>query len=324
MEDKDDEMAEIELEREELRRRIQEKERLMDLINSRHIRGGLNEVKEFQERMEQQRMEENKKLRMQLRQEHDQKFNKDNNLSLEDQYLRQSQENQQIQQLKQNLINSQEIQEKAENDENQKDLNKVKFNSFIQGISMINMVVRIQRKWRSHLLQKNKDKIRGHYLNKLIKEFYSPISFDRVTELRKEIVQKLKSIKEIDPNDYQITTDTYLNNYKLFNEEFPIKEYLRENNFLNYYQGLELLKHLESMKNQNSLDEGKIFDLFMLDKNKEFTTKLRINEMEKAYRYKNDYYQYDTIDDFEESAILDEIDMRYNFESRENILNKKP
>ena len=63
---------------------------------------------------------------------------------------------------------------------------------------------------------------------------------------------------------------------------------------------------------------------FILDRNKEFSTKLMIDEMEKQYRFKNDVYQYTFIDEFEENNLLDEIDNRYHFESRSAILNKKP
>ena len=61
----------------------------------------------------------------------------------------------------------------------------------------------------------------------------------------------------------------------------------------------------------------------MLDKNKEFATKLLVDEMEKQYRYKNDIYEYNTIDEFEENNLLDEIDNRYHFEPRSEILKRK-
>ena len=60
----------------------------------------------------------------------------------------------------------------------------------------------------------------------------------------------------------------------------------------------------------------------MVDKNKEFSTKLLGDEMEKQYRYKNDIYEY-TIDEFEENNLLDEIDNRYHFELRSEILKRK-
>ena len=46
--------------------------------------------------------------------------------------------------------------------------------------------------------------------------------------------------------------------------------------------------------------------------------------MEKQFRSKNDIYQYTVIDDFEENQLLDDIDNRYNFENRNDIINKKP
>ena len=81
---------------------------------------------------------------------------------------------------------------------------------------------------------------------------------------------------------------------------------------------------MESLKKENALEEGSPFQLFNLDKNKEFSTKLLIDQMEKQYKFKNDVYQYTFIDEFEENKLLDEIDNRYHFEPRNVILNKKP
>ena len=81
---------------------------------------------------------------------------------------------------------------------------------------------------------------------------------------------------------------------------------------------------MDNLKPETALDSGETFKQFMLDKNKEFSTKIMIDEMEKQYRFKNDVYQDTFIDEFEENNLLDEIDNRYNFESRYDILNKKP
>ena len=45
----EDEILEAERQRNEIIKRIQEKERLIDLIQSRHVKGGLREIKEFQD-----------------------------------------------------------------------------------------------------------------------------------------------------------------------------------------------------------------------------------------------------------------------------------
>ena len=81
---------------------------------------------------------------------------------------------------------------------------------------------------------------------------------------------------------------------------------------------------MENLNPQNALEKGTQFKQFMLDKNKEFATKMKIDEMEKQFRSKNDIYQYTVIDDFEENQLLDDIDNRYNFENRNDIINKKP
>jgi hypothetical protein len=87
---------------------------------------------------------------------------------------------------------------------------------------------------------------------------------------------------------------------------------------------MDLLNYMENLKPETALEKGEQFNQFMLDKNKEFSTKLLIDQMEKQYRYKNDIYEDTFIDEFEENNLLDEIDNRYNFEPRKNILNKKP
>ena len=45
----ENEILEAERQRNEIIKRIQEKERLINLIQSRHIKGGLNQIKEFQD-----------------------------------------------------------------------------------------------------------------------------------------------------------------------------------------------------------------------------------------------------------------------------------
>ena len=87
--------------------------------------------------------------------------------------------------------------------------------------------------------------------------------------------------------------------------------------------GVDLLKYMENIKPETAFNECNQFKQFILDKNKEYSTKLMIDEMEKQYKFKNDVYQYNTIDEFEENNLLDEIDNRYNFEPRSSILDKK-
>ena len=44
----ENEILEVEKQRQEIIKRIQEKERLINLIKSRHVKGDMNEIKEFQ------------------------------------------------------------------------------------------------------------------------------------------------------------------------------------------------------------------------------------------------------------------------------------
>ena len=292
----EDEILEAERQRNEIIKRIQEKERLINLIQSRHVKGGLKEIKEFQD-----------------------KYN-----------LQKDQEEQQKQDiLKQSSLKSPTILTQKKEDEipeaqkeNEKEFANIKFNSFQQGVNYLAMVKKVQRSFRSYLLYKNKKRLRNYYLNKLIKEFYKPISYERGAELRKMLIERLKQWNVPD-SEYEDIVNKYFEEYRNFCLTFPEAERIREDNFFIYYQTLDLLKYMENIKPETALNDCNQFKQFMLDKNKEFSTKLIIDEMEKQYRYKNDVYQYNIIDEFEENNLLDEIDNRYNFEPRSVILNKK-
>ena len=297
----ENEIIEAERQRNEIIKRIQEKERLLNLIQSKHIKGGLKEIKEFQN-----------KYYLKKEQQIPQKLDEDLKKS---QMSKTSELNKDIDKNKDNNISqSKEI--------NEKELAKLKFNSFQQGVNYIAMVKKVQRAFRNYILYKNKKKLRNYYLNKLIKEFYKPISFERGAELRKILIQRLKQWRVPD-SEYEEIVNRYFEEYKNFCFSFPEVERLREDNFFTYYQCLDLLNYMENIKPETAFNENNQFKQFMLDKNKEFTTKLVMDEMEKQYRFKNDIYQYNFIDEFEENNILDEIDNRYNFEPRSVILNKK-
>ena len=210
-----------------------------------------------------------------------------------------------------------------ENNIDKKTLANLKFNSFQMGFDYISKLKMVQRAFRRYLLNKKKNLLRHYYLNKLIKEFYEPISLERGAELRKIMIQKLKQLK-VPEKDMKDIVNQYYKEYKDFCFNFPNHEKLREDNFFVYYQCIDLLNYMENLKPENALEEGGPFKQFMLDRNKEFSTKLMMDQMEKQYRFKNDVYQYTFIDEFEENNLLDEIDNRYNFEPRNEILNKKP
>ena len=284
----ENEILEVERERQEILKRIQEKERLINLIQSKHVKGGINELKDFQ----------NKYL-LKKEKEEQQKEDYINQPSL-------------------NKNESNNIPEQKEI----KELATIKFKSFQQGVNHLAMIKKIQRCFRKFILNKKKNILRNYYLNKLIKEFYRPITMERGVELRKILKQKLEQWKA-PKSEYDAILNQYFEEYKRFCITFPEVERLRENNFFIYYQSLDLLNYMENIKPETSLNECNQFNKFMLDKNKEFSTKLIIDEMEKQYKYKNDVYQYNVIDEFEENNLLDEIDNRYNFESRYSILNKK-
>ena len=287
----DNEIIEVEQQRQEIIKRIQEKERLINLIKSKHVKGDLNEIKDFQKKYIEQK-EPPSQLKPQLIEE----------------------------QKKENEI---PIEGEEENNIDKKTLANLKFNSFQYGYDYISRLKQIQRAFRRYILNKKKNLLRHYYLNKLIQEFYKPISLERGAELRKIMIQKLKQLK-VPEKDMKDIVNQYYKEYKDFCFNFPEHEKLREDNFFVYYQCIDLLNYMENLKPETALEEGGPFKQFMLDKNKEFSTKIMIDQMEKQYRFKNDVYQDTFIDEFEENNLLDEIDNRYNFEPRSEILNKKP
>ena len=291
----EDEILEAERQRNEIIKRIQEKERLINLIQSRHAKGHLQEIKEFQNNynLKQGQQSQNQEIQEDIKKSISQKPSLPQKLPFEE---------------------SKEIKEK--------ELANIKFNSFQQGVNYISMVKRLQRGYRKHILYKNKKRLRNYYLNKLIKEFYRPISYERGVELRKMLIERLKQWK-VPEADYEEIVNKYFQEYKNFCFNFPLAEKIREDNFFVYYQSLDLLNYMESINPETALNECNQFKQFMLDKNKEFATKLVLDEMERQYKYKSDVYEYNTIDEFEENNLLDEIDNRYNFEPRSSILNRK-
>ncbi len=281
----ENDIFEVERQRQEIIKRIQEKERLINLIKSKHVKGDLNEIKEFQRKYKEKIEPENQ---------------------IKEEPKNEEQEN--------------SIQEEENIDK--KTLASLKFNSFQLGMDYLFKLKQIQRAFRQYLLNRKKNLLRNKYLNKLISEFYGPITLERGAELRKIMLQKLKQLK-VPEKEMKDIVNQYYEEYKNFCYTFPEKERLREDNFFIYYQCMDLMNYMESLKKENALDEGSPFQLFNLDKNKEFSTKLLIDQMEKQYKFKNDVYQYTFIDEFEENKLLDEIDNRYHFEPRNVILNKK-
>ena len=282
----ENDIFEVERQRQEIIKRIQEKERLINLIKSKHVKGDLNEIKEFQRKYKEKIEPENQIKEEPKNEEHEIAIHEEENID-------------------------------------KKTLASLKFNSFQLGMDYLFKLKQIQRAFRKYLLNKKKNLLRNKYLNKLISEFYGPITLERGAELRKIMLQKLKQLK-VPEKEMKDIVNQYYEEYKNFCYSFPEKEKLREDNFFVYYQCIDLLNYMENLKKENALEEGSPFKQFNLDKNKECSTKLLIDQMEKQDRFKNDVYQYTFIDEFEENNLLDEIDNRYHFESRSAILNKKP
>ena len=287
----ENDIIEVEKQRQEIIKRIQEKERLINLIKNSDIKGDITELKEFQKKYNEKKLEK----------------------------IQDFQKPEEKKELNEIIQNDSE----ENNNIDKKTLASLKFNSFQYGINYVTKLKQIQRAFRKYNLNKKKKLLRYYYLNKLIAEFYKPISLERGAELRKIMIQKLKQLK-VPEKDMKDVVNQYYKEYKEFCFNFPEHEKLREDNFFVYYQCIDLLKYMDNLKPETALETGEVFKQFMLDKNKEFATKLMIDEMEKQYRFKNDVYQDTFIDEFEENNLLDDIDNRYNFESRNDILNKKP
>ena len=287
----ENDIIEVEKQRQEIIKRIQEKERLINLIKNSNIKGDITELKEFQKKYNEKKLEK----------------------------IQDFQKPEEKKELNEIIQNDSE----ENNNIDKKTLASLKFNSFQYGINYVTKLKQIQRAFRKYILNKKKKLLRHYYLNKLIAEFCKPISLERGAELRKIMIQKLKQLK-VPEKDMKDVVNQYYKEYKEFCFNFPEHEKLREDNFFVYYQCIDLLKYMDNLKPETALETGEVFKQFMLDKNKEFATKLMIDEMEKQYRFKNDVYQDTFIDEFEENNLLDDIDNRYNFESRNDILNKKP
>ena len=205
----------------------------------------------------------------------------------------------------------------------QKENAKYKFNSTLQNLNLdlIMSVIRIQRKFRNFLLNANHEKTKNKYLRQYREEAYKPISYERSVELRKQLLEKLKTMKIPEEKDYEMLINKYFNMYKEFCVNFPQREFIREENILLFYKNFELLKHLENLKNEN--ERWTLFTTFMLDKNRQVHVRKLLDEMEKAYNSNAWWYEDGYYDDFEENNLLDEIDNRYGYKKRSEIFDFK-
>ena len=275
----DKEIQELNRKREELFKRIQEKQRLMELIKNKNIKGGLNEVEGFKKTKAAKKIQES--------------FRK---------FLAVKEAKKELEIMKENA--------------------KYEFNTALSNLNLgyIFFIRRIQRKFRDYLFKKNLEKLRKFYVNKLKFEFFLPISYERAVELRKELINRLENQKDLNNINYEELINNYFQNYTSFCENFPETLKTREENFMYYFQCVEMIKYMESLKDNEFMEK---FNKFMLNKNKIPRIINRVNNMEKAYLAKTDYSDYLDIDDFEVNTILDEIDHRYGYENRNKILEKK-
>ena len=274
-----DEINRINKERDEVIKRIEENQRLMEFIQNKNIKGGLNELELFNKN------KAAKKIQTAFR---NQKKRKE--------HLKEKE------QLKEIL--------KLENSIKEKNMK----------LDVIFSIKKIQKKFRSYMLKKHKESIRNFYVSQIRKDFHKPISNNRIVDIRNQLIKTLETVEYPSPDDYQYLINDYFEKYKKFNFEFPETEELRLDNFFLYYQNLELVKYMESLKGNEEIIQ---FNKFLLDKNKMPLIRNKVDKMENEYNNKNDFYENYEIDDFEENAILDEIDERYHFEKRSDILNKK-
>jgi hypothetical protein len=275
----DKEIEDLSRKREELLKRIQEKQRLMELIKNKNIKGGLNEVEGFK------KIKAAKKIQDSFRK-----------------FLAVKEAKKELEIMKENA--------------------KYEFNTALNNMNIgyIFIVRKIQRKFRDFLFKKNLDKLRQFYVNKIKNEFFVPITYERAVELRKILINRLETQKDLKNINYEELINKYFQQYSTFCFTFPDQVRTREENYMYYFQCLEMIKYMENLKDNDLIIK---FNKFMLNKNKIPGIINRVNKMELAYLAKTDYSDYLDIDDFEENTILDEIDQRYGYESRQKILEKK-
>lgn len=278
-----DEIILIEKERNDVIKRIQERQRMLELLKNDQIKCGINEIEDFQRRNKAKELE------------------------------------------KERLKKEQEQRDKEILSQREKDKVDLQYKSFQEGLMQTVFIKRIQRKWREHIVSKNKREIRNSYVAPVSNNFFGGISFEKVTELRKNISKKLKTMKipSAEGDNYKYLLNNYFNLYRNFCENFPDSTIKRENNFYNFFQCQELLNYIETMKDKQNFENAEKFNKFLLDRNREYSAKIKVDKLEKAYLSKNMWYHYTEFDDFEENNLLDTIDEMYGFESREKILNKK-
>lgn len=182
-------------------------------------------------------------------------------------------------------------------------------------------VIIIQRAVRKFLLKLHREKFRQIYIDQSRKEFFQPLKFDRVNQIKAEIISNLKTMEL--PNkttDFQEILNLYFQKYQKFNEEFPSHIKTREDNIGNYYQCMNMLQYME---NQSSLDSIFKYESIYTEVNKKKQIRNQLDKILDSIEHKRGWYKYCNIDDYEECNILNEIDSHFNFEKRSYILDKK-
>ena len=272
-----DEIERLTKERDAVLKRIQERQRMMDLIRNKHIKDTIDPVNTFQ------RIQSIQKIQRAFR----------------------------------NYLHRIDIKKRIES---QREQSKYKFTSALQGknFDFIMNVIRIQRKYRSYLLLKHIQKAKDFYLHRYRIETFAPLKFERGMEIKKEMTKNLKQAKVPPPEEYQRVINKYFDDYYSFCIDFPRQERLREDTHFRYHQIKDMITYMNDIK-----DKDEKFDKFMLDKNREVHIRKRVDKMEDAHKNKAWWYDCVDYDDFEETQLLDEIDLRYKFEKRDDILNKK-
>jgi hypothetical protein len=186
---------------------------------------------------------------------------------------------------------------------------------------MITAIILIQRACRRRLNRKYKEKLRQFNIQNYSREFFAPLKFEKVNELKSSILNRFKSMNLPDKfTDFQEILNDYYNRYRSFNETFPQRIKTREDNINLFYQSQDLIQHLLK---QNDLENMTKYELIYPDTNKKEKVKKELDKILESIEHKMWWYKYSQMEDFEEDNLVNEIDIYFNFTRRSQILSKK-
>jgi hypothetical protein len=211
MEDK--EIHEMVRKKNELLRRIEEKRRLMELINNPNIKNSLEPIHQ---------MKKNSAVK-----------------KIQNFWRRKCQEKQ----FRENLKN-----EMKNNIITKTFLIK---NKSIMDFTL--HVIRLQRAVRRFLKVLSREKFKSLNISEHNKEFFSNIRYDKVNLLKNEVINSIKRMELPNKNtDFQEILNMYFSKYHQYNYDFPNHMRVREDKLNNYYQCLNMVQYMESNYDINS------------------------------------------------------------------------